>query len=181
MSFTFKKLDIPEVILMESTISPDERGFFTEIFRSSDFEKNGMPGHFPQDNYSRSKKGVIRGLHYQLNPKAQGKLVRVIKGEIIDVAVDIRRGSPTFLKKVSVILNDKNNHMLYIPPGFAHGFIALSDEVRFLYKCTEEYSKEHERGIRFDDPEINIDWGISNPTVSDKDLSLPYLKDAEVF
>lgn len=181
MSFSFKKLDIPEVTLIECSAFPDERGFFTEVFKASEFEANGLPSTFLQDNFSHSKKGVIRGLHYQLNPKAQGKLVRVLKGKIIDVAVDVRHDSPTFLKSVAVELSDENNRMLFIPTGFAHGFVALSDEVKFLYKCTEEYSKEHERGIRFDDPDININWGISDPLVSAKDLELPYAKDAEVF
>lgn len=181
MSFIFKKLEIPEVILVESLAFPDERGFFTEIFKDSEFKKNGITASFVQDNFSYSKRGVIRGLHYQLNPKAQGKLVMVLNGKILDVAVDIRRGSPTFLKSVAVELSDKNNRMLFIPPGFAHGFVALSDEVKFLYKCTAEYSKEHECGIRFDDHDININWGISNPIVSRKDLELPCAKHAEVF
>lgn len=181
MTFIFKKQEIPEVILIEASAFPDDRGFFSEVFKASEFEKNGLPTTFLQDNFSSSKKGVIRGLHYQLSPKAQGKLVRVLKGKIIDVAVDVRRDSPTFLKSIAVELSDENNNMLFIPAGFAHGFVALSDEVKFLYKCTDEYSKEHERGIRYDDPEINIDWGISNPIVSEKDLDLPLAKDAEVF
>lgn len=181
MSFIFKKLELPEIVLVESLAFPDERGFFSETFKASDFEKNGLPTNFPQDNFSHSIKGVIRGLHYQLAPKAQGKLVRVIKGKILDVAVDMRRNSPTFLKSVTVELSDENNRMLFIPAGFAHGFVALSDEVDFLYKCTEEYSKEHERGVRFDDPEININWGVSNPIVSKKDLELHYAKDADCF
>ncbi|HBH71685.1 MAG: dTDP-4-deoxyrhamnose 3,5 epimerase [Parcubacteria group bacterium GW2011_GWC1_42_11] len=181
MTFIFKKQNIPEVVLIETPAFPDDRGYFSEWFKASEFERNGLPTTFLQDNFSHSKKGVIRGLHYQLNPKAQGKLVRVLKGNIIDIAVDIRRDSPTFLKSVAVELSDKNNNMLFIPAGFAHGFVTLSDEVRFLYKCTEEYSKEYERGIRYDDPEININWGISNPLVSEKDLNLPLAKDAEVF
>lgn len=181
MSFIFKKLEIPEVILVEASAFPDERGYFTEVFKASEFEKNGITASFGQDNFSSSKKGVIRGLHYQLDPKAQGKLVRVLDGRILDVAVDIRRNSPTFLKSVAVELSGENNKMLFIPPGFAHGFVTLSEDVKFLYKCTGEYSKEHERGIRFDDPDININWGISNPIVSEKDLELPYAKDAEVF
>lgn len=181
MTFIFKKLELPEVILIEASIFPDDRGFFTEIFKASEFKKNGLPTTFLQDNFSHSQKGVIRGLHYQLTPKAQGKLVRVLKGKIIDVAVDIRRNSPTFLKSVAVELSDENNNMLFIPAGFAHGFVALSDEVKFLYKCTEEYSKEHERGIRFDDPDININWRVSDPIVSEKDRNLPFAKNAEVF
>lgn len=181
MSFIFKKLALPEVVLIESTTQSDDRGFFVEIFRTLEFKKNGLPTTFTQDNFSRSKKGVLRGLHYQLNPKAQGKLVRVLKGKVLDVAVDVRKNSPTFLKSIAVELSDENNQMLFIPAGFAHGFVALTDDVNFFYKCTSEYSKEHERGIRFDDPEINIDWGVVNPLVSEKDLLLPYAKDAEVF
>ena len=181
MSFIFTKQAIPEVILVESSLFPDERGFFTEVFRASEFEKNGLPGRFLQDNFSYSKKGVVRGLHYQLDPKAQGKLVRVLKGKILDVAVDVRRKSPTFLQKVAVELSAENNRMLFIPEGFAHGFVSLSEEVFFLYKCTSEYSKEHERGIRYDDPDISMDWEVSEPLVSEKDLELPYAKDAEVF
>lgn len=181
MSFIFIKQAIPEVILIESSVFSDERGFFTEVFKSSEFEKNGMPGNFTQDNFSFSKKGVIRGLHYQLNPKAQGKLVRVLEGEVLDVAVDMRRESPTFLQKVSVVLSAENNRMLFIPVGFAHGFAALSEEVHFLYKCTSEYSKEYECGVRYDDPDISIDWNVSSPIVSEKDLNLPYAKNAEVF
>lgn len=181
MPFSFRKLDIPDLVLIESPVFHDERGFFTETFKASDFEKNGLPSVFVQDNYSVSKKNCIRGLHYQLDPYAQGKLVRVVSGAIRDVAVDIRRNSPTFLQKAVVELSDQNHHMLFIPPGFAHGFVALTDDVKLVYKCTAEYSKEHERGIRFDDPEINIDWGVTNPIVSKRDLDQPYVKDAEVF
>ena len=181
MPFLFTKLDIPDVILIKPPLYNDDRGFFTEIFKESVFKENGIHYNFVQDNYSQSKKGVIRALHYQLPPKAQGKLVRVLTGKILDVAVDVRRDSPTFLKSVTAELSSENNHMLFIPPGFAHGFVALSDDVRFLYKCTEEYSKEHERGIRSDDPDINIDWGVINPLISEKDQKLPYAKDAETF
>ena len=181
MAFTFQKLELPDVILIESSVSHDDRGFFTETFRSSAFKENGINDTFVQDNYSQSKKGCIRGLHYQLDPHAQGKLVRVLNGKILDVAVDMRKSSPTFLKKITIELSDENNKMLFIPPGFAHGFLSLSDNVKFLYKCTSEYSKEHERGVRFDDPDININWGIKDPIVSEKDLLLPFAKDADCF
>ena len=133
-----------------------------------------------QDNHSKSTYGVLRGLHYQKNPKAQGKLVRCIKGKILDVAVDIRKGSPTFGKWVSAILSEENKHMLYVPVGFAHGFAVLSEEAEVLYKTTDEYSPEHDRGILWNDPEIGIDWQVENPIISEKDKNLPLLKDADI-
>ncbi|MCU0846295.1 MAG: dTDP-4-dehydrorhamnose 3,5-epimerase [Spirochaetes bacterium] len=181
MPFTSKNLEIKDVILIEPRVFPDGRGFFLESYKSSDFKKIGIPEPFVQDNHSLSVKGVLRGLHYQLPPKAQGKLVRVIKGAVIDVAVDIRKNSPTFKKWVAEELSEENHRMLYIPPGFAHGFAALTDDVHLLYKCTEEYSPECDRGIRWDDPEISVDWKIGKPIVSEKDEVLPLLKNAEVF
>jgi dTDP-4-dehydrorhamnose 3,5-epimerase len=173
MPFTFKSLDIPDVILIEPKVFPDDRGFFCESFKASDFEKVNLPAHFVQDNFSFSKKGVIRGLHYQKAPKAQGKLVSVLKGGVWDVAVDIRRESPTFLKWVAVELNDRNHVMLYIPPGFAHGFISLTEDVHLLYKCTNEYDPQADAGIRWNDPDIAIPWPVGNPIVSEKDRNLP--------
>jgi len=181
MSFVFKKLHIPGPILVESKAFFDERGFFTELFKGSDFVQNGIPMSFVQDNFSRSKRGVIRGLHYQLPPKAQGKLVRVLKGRGLDIAVDIRRASETFLKYVAIELSEDNNLALFIPEGFAHDFMAFTDDTFLLYKCTNEYSPEHERGIRYDDPDINIDWGIVEPLVAKRDADFPYAKNAEVF
>jgi dTDP-4-dehydrorhamnose 3,5-epimerase len=180
MPFTFNELDIEGLIIIEPKVFHDERGFFLESYKEEEFRQKGLNLKFVQDNHSRSKKGVIRGLHYQLNPKAQGKLVRVVKGRVFDVAVDIRQSSPTFLKWVGLELNEENNLMLYIP-GFAHGFAALTDDVHLLYKCTEDYSKECERGIIWNDPDIAVKWGIPNPIVSDKDKLLPRLKDAEIF
>jgi len=174
MPFSFTPLDIPEVVLVEPKIFPDDRGFFFESFKASDFEKANLPTHFVQDNFSFSKKDVIRGLHYQKPPKAQGKLVSVLKGGVWDVAVDIRKESPTFLKWVAVELNDRNHFMLYIPPGFAHGFIALTENVHLLYKCTNEYDPKADTGIRWNDPEIGIPWPVSNPIVSTKDAALPF-------
>lgn len=181
MPSVFTRLEIKDVILVEPKAFFDERGFFVESYKESEFINNGIVERFCQDNHSLSKKGVIRALHYQLDPKAQGKLVRVVTGEVLDVAVDIRRSSPTFLKWVSVKLSESNKAMLYIPPGFAHGFVALTDNVNLLYKCTNEYDKASERGIRYDDPQINVNWGVSTPIVSDKDMVLPYLKDAQIF
>jgi dTDP-4-dehydrorhamnose 3,5-epimerase len=181
MPFTFKPLIIPDVILVEPKAFPDDRGFFFESFKASDFEKASLPTHFVQDNFSFSKKGVIRGLHYQKTPKAQGKLVSVLKGCVWDIAVDIRRESPTFLKWVAMELNDQNHVMLYIPPGFAHGFISLTEDVHLLYKCTNEYDPKADAGIRWNDPDIAIPWPVVNPIVSPKDAVLPFLQQAEMF
>lgn len=180
MPFQFKRLEIPDLILVIPKVFRDDRGFFLETYKRSDFVKFGIKEQFNQDNHSFSRKGVLRGLHYQLNPKAQGKLVRCLKGKIFDVAVDIRKGSPTFGKWVGVELSEDNFHMLYIPPGFAHGFVVLSEEAHVLYKVTNEYSPEHDRGIIWNDPTININWPISNPILSDKDRKWPTLEEAEI-
>ena len=178
MPFKFKRLEIPDVILVEPVVFKDERGFFMETYKESDFKNNGINYDFVQDNHSRSKKGVLRGLHYQLHPKAQGKLVRCIKGRIWDVAVDIRKGSPWFGKWVAVELSQENKLMLWIPPGFAHGFVALEDS-EVMYKTTAEYDRELDTGIRWNDPDIGIRWPIDNPILSEKDANLPYLKEAK--
>lgn len=177
MPFKFKSLAIPDVILVEPEVFPDDRGFFLESFKASDFEKTNLPTHFVQDNFSFSRKNVIRGLHYQREPKAQGKLVSVLKGGVWDVAVDIREESPTYLKWVAADLNDRSHAMLYIPPGFAHGFIALTEDVYLLYKCTNEYDPKADAGIRWNDPDIGIPWPIENPIVSMKDAGLPYVRE----
>lgn len=179
MPFTFKQLAILEVILVEPKAFPDERGFFMESFKESIFNSNGINTKFVQDNHSHSIKGVLRGLHYQKNPKAQAKLVMVIRGEIFDVAVDVRRGSPTYGKWVSEILSEKNHRLLYVPEGFAHGFVVLSDEADVVYKVNSEYSPEHEAGILWNDPQVNIKWPIDKPIMISKDLQLPPLKDAD--
>jgi dTDP-4-dehydrorhamnose 3,5-epimerase len=176
MPFEFERLEINEITLIKPRVFYDERGFFMETFKDSDFRYAGIDYDFKQDNHSYSKKNVIRALHYQLPPKEQGKLVRVISGRIFDVAVDIRKESPTYLKWVGAELSDINNHMLFIPPGFAHGFSVLSDKVHLLYKCTEEYDSSLEKGIRWDDPKINVDWKIENPIVSHRDRNLPNIK-----
>lgn len=180
MTLDYKKLKIPDLILIQPKILRDERGFFLEKYKQSDFEEMGLP-LFKQDNYSSSKKGVIRGLHYQLPPCAQGKLVSVVKGKIWDVAVDIRKSSKTFGQWVGVELSEENNLSFYIPPGFAHGFSVLSEEAHLLYKCTAEYSASHERGLRFDDKDLNIDWKVSSPIISSKDMECPGIKDIETF
>lgn len=179
MPFNFKRLEIPDVILVEARAFPDERGFFMESFKESAFAENGIKTKFVQDNYSHSIKGVLRGLHYQKDPKAQAKLVMAITGEIFDIAVDVRKGSPTYGKWVSEILSEQNHKLLYVPKGFAHGFIALSNEADVVYKVDAEYSPEHERGILWNDPDVGIKWPIEKPIMIKKDLELPILKNAD--
>jgi dTDP-4-dehydrorhamnose 3,5-epimerase len=179
----FERLSIPDLILFKPKIFSDERGFFFESFRQEIFkEATSINIPFPQDNHSHSKKGVLRGLHYQLPPHGQGKLVRVTQGEVYDVAVDIRKSSPTFGKWVGAILSDQNHHELWIPRGFAHGFITLSDTADFLYKTTQVYNPASERAIRFDDPTLNIDWHFKDePILAPKDLEAPSFLKAEYF
>jgi len=178
MPFRFTRLEIPEVVLIEPIVFKDERGFFMETYKYSDFSAFGIHERFVQDNHSRSLRGVLRGLHYQNPPKAQGKLVRVLRGEVFDVVVDIRKGSPTYGKWVGVRLSEQNKLMLYVPPGFAHGFCVLSPEAEVLYKCTEEYDPSCEAGIVWNDPDIGIPWPIKDPILSEKDSKWPPLKDA---
>jgi len=179
MPFKFIRQSIPGVVIIEPGAFRDERGFFIETYKYSEFAKAEISESFVQDNHSQSSMGVLRGLHYQINPGAQGKLLRCIKGKIFDVAVDIRKGSPDYGKWIGVELSDENNKMIYIPPGFAHGFLTLSSVAEVLYKCTSEYSPAHERGIAWNDPEINIDWPVKAPILSAKDRSYPVLKDAD--
>ncbi|MEY4209903.1 MAG: dTDP-4-dehydrorhamnose 3,5-epimerase [Pseudomonadota bacterium] len=165
------RLEIPEVILFEPTVFGDERGFFYESFNQQTFNQlTGLNVQFVQDNHSKSQKGVLRGLHYQLPPKAQGKLVRVVQGEVFDVAVDIRQNSPTFGQWVSAILSSENKQQLWIPEGFAHGFLTLSETAEFLYKTTDYYAPEMERCIVWDDDALGIDWPLDKqPLLSPKD------------
>lgn len=175
----FLKTDIPEVVIIEPTVHGDNRGYFVETFRQDKLEDFlGYSINFCQDNESKSDKGVIRGLHYQLHPAAQTKLVRVIKGKVLDVAVDIRKGSPTFGKHISVILSEQNKKQLLIPRGFAHGFAVLEDNTIFAYKVDNYYSPENDRGIAFNDPALNIDWILnSNEMIlSEKDKKQPALE-----
>jgi dTDP-4-dehydrorhamnose 3,5-epimerase len=160
----------------------DSRGYFFESYNKNLLEKYDIYYDFVQDNQSKSSKNVIRGLHYQLEPKAQTKLIRVIKGEILDVVVDIRKGSPTFGKYYSLILSAENNKQLLIPKGFAHGFSVLSDSTEILYKCDEFYAPDYDGGIAYNDPSLNIDWKIPNDKVllSEKDSKLPKLEDAKL-
>jgi len=176
VTFNFKKLQISDVVLITPQNFSDSRGYFLESFKESEFNSFGISTQFVQDNQSASKKGVLRGLHYQINPKAQAKLVSVIKGKIFDVAVDIRQNSPTFGMWVGEILSGDNHKLLYVPKGFAHGFCVISDEANVIYKVNQEYSPQHDRGIIWNDPQLNISWPINNPNVSKKDDELPLLK-----
>jgi dTDP-4-dehydrorhamnose 3,5-epimerase len=179
MPFKVKRANIPDILIIIPDIFKDERGFFLEFYKYSDFTSFGIDEYFVQDNYSRSTYGVLRGLHYQKNPYAQGKLVKCIKGKIYDVAVDIRKNSNTYGKWFGTELSEDNNIILYIPTGFAHGFVVLSDTADVLYKCTEEYSPENDRGIIWNDPDINIKWPITNPIISSKDMRNPRLNEAD--
>lgn len=167
------------VKLIKPNPHTDSRGEFVEVYREQVLKEAGISVEFVQDNISRSAKGTLRGLHYQLPPASQVKLVMVACGEILDVAVDMRENSPTFGQHFSTILSAENRHMLYVPTGFAHGFAVLSDEATVYYKCNDYYNKALERGVRWNDPELNIDWNISNPILSDKDKELPLLSEME--
>lgn len=176
MPFGFKQLSIPDVILVKSKKFEDDRGYFRETYKKSSFLEAGIDDIFKQDNFSYSGQNVLRGLHFQTEPNAQGKLVRCLKGEIFDVAVDVRKGSPFYTKWVGKRLDEKNGHMLYIPEGFAHGFLVTGKEAFVSYKVTSEYSPENEVGIIWNDKEIGIDWPAEGkPTLSDRDSKLPRL------
>ena len=177
------RLAIPEVVLFTPNFFGDERGFFFESFNQNAFEEaTGIKRTFIQDNHSKSQRGVLRGLHYQLDPMAQGKLVRVVQGEVFDVAVDIRRNSPTFGQWVGEILSAENKNQLWVPEGFAHGFVTLSETAEFLYKTTNVYAPTHERSILWNDPDLAIDWQFEGtPLLSGKDQQAKRFKDAEMF
>jgi len=170
------KTEIPGVLIITPQRIVDPRGFFSETFRAGQYAAAGMPHPFVQDNWSRSRRGVLRGLHLQ-NPKAQGKLVTVISGQVLDVAVDVRVGSPAFGRHVAVELSDKNGIQLYMPRGCAHGFIVLSETADFLYKCDEYYSPQDEIVVRWNDPALGIDWRISEPLLGTRDAAAPLLAD----
>lgn len=175
------KTDIEDVIIIEPKLFGDHRGWFTETYSKEKFIELGIDIDFIQDNHSFSaQKGTLRGLHFQLNPKAQTKLIRCTKGKMLDVAVDLREGSPTYKKWIAVELTEENKKQLLIPKGFAHGFLTLTDDVEVQYKVDEYYSPENDRSIRFDDPEIGIIWGVDSPILSDKDLNAPLLKESDV-
>lgn len=179
--FKFNETSIEGVYVIEPTVFGDERGYFMETYQKEEFSAAGIDGEFVQDNQSKSKKGVLRGLHFQYT-QPQGKLVRVIKGEVFDVAVDLRKDSPTYSKWEGVMLSDKNKKQFYIPPGFAHGFVVLSDTAEFTYKCTDYYNADDEGGIKWDDEEIGITWPIDEldeVILSDKDKKWLPLSETE--
>jgi dTDP-4-dehydrorhamnose 3,5-epimerase len=175
----FEETTLPHVWLIKPKRFRDERGEFLETFRVELFKEQGLEFEYVQDNISVSKKGTVRGLHYQLPPASQGKLVMVPNGKILDVAVDIRQHSPTYKQHFSTILSSENRHMMFIPSGFAHGFSVLSDEATVSYKCNNYYNKKLERGIRWDDPELNINWKVDHPILSEKDRELPLIDDMQ--
>ena len=176
-----EKTSLEGVYIITPDVFGDNRGWFTESYSATKFKEMGIDTVFVQDNHSYSaQKGTLRGLHFQNAPMAQTKLLRCTRGVIMDVAVDLRKGSPSYKKWVSVELSADNHKMIYIPKGFAHAFLTLSDDVEVQYKVDNFYSHEHDRSIRFDDPEIAIDWGTDSPILSDKDLAAPYLKDSDI-
>lgn len=178
----FKKMEtsLEGIYILEPTVFEDHRGFFMESYNKRDFEELGLFFDFVQDNHSLSvHTGVLRGLHFQLEPKAQTKVVRCLKGVIYDVVVDLRKGSPTYKKWAGFILSEYNKWQIVVPKGFAHAYLTLVPNVEILYKVDEYYSPEYDRSIRWDDPDINIDWPIKNPILSEKDKNAPFLKDIE--
>lgn len=173
--------EIDDVLIIEPTVYGDHRGWFAETYREDKLADFGVTTKFVQDNQSASvTQGTLRGLHFQMNPKAQAKLVRCLKGAVLDVAVDLRKDSATYKKWVAIELSEENKKQLLIPKGFAHGYLTLTPNAEFFYKVDEYYSPENDRSIRFDDPEIGIDWNTKNPIVSDKDKNAPFLKDSDV-
>jgi dTDP-4-dehydrorhamnose 3,5-epimerase len=179
MSFAFERLQIPDVVLVRARRLGDARGFFSELYRASAYAAAGIVGPFVQDNLARSGPRVLRGLHFQAPPHAQGKLVHVVRGSVFDVAVDLRRRSSTFGRWVGCELSAESGELLWIPPGFAHGYAVLSDGADLAYKVTEEYRPELDRGVRWDDPALAIAWPLADPVLSARDLALPALADLE--
>jgi len=176
---TFTELELPGVVLVEPRVFGDARGFFMEVYHRQRFAEAGIDVEFVQDNHSRSAGGVVRGLHYQLH-HPQGKLVRVIAGEVFDVAVDIRRRSPTFGRWLGVALSAENRRQLYIPPGFAHGFCTSAEGAEVVYQCTEYYDRDDERGLFWEDPDIAIAWPVRDPILSERDQHNPRLHDPQI-
>ena len=179
----FSPTRLPEVLLIKPRVFGDARGFFFETCHERKFADAGIELCFVQDNHSHSTQHTLRGLHFQIE-QPQGKLVRVTRGEVFDVAVDMRRSSPRFGQWVGAVLSDTNHHMLWVPPGFAHGYLALSEEIDFIYKCTDFYAPQHERAVRWDDPEIGVEWPLPTgiePTISGKDAAAPLFREAESY
>jgi dTDP-4-dehydrorhamnose 3,5-epimerase len=181
MPFEFTPQDLSGLVLIRPRVFGDSRGSFFESYKRSEFEAAGIREAFVQDNCSVSSRGVLRGIHYQLPPRAQGKLVSVTRGSVWDVCVDLRKRSATFGRWFGVTLSEENHLMAYVPPGFGHGFVVLSESAQFLYKCTQEYDPSAERGVRWDDPELAIQWPLRDVVVSAKDAALPLLAQAAPF
>ena len=179
MPFRFTPTDISGVIVIDPPVFPDDRGFFMESYKRSEFAAGGINETFVQCNQSKSARGILRGLHYQKNPKAQAKLVRALSGEIYDVAVDLRKGSSTYGKWTTVILSAENKKMLFVPVGFAHGFCVTSADAEMLYMTTQEYAPDLEAGVLWDDPDLAIEWPVANPVLSARDRAWPRLRDAD--
>lgn len=174
------KLKLLDALIIEMDVYKDNRGWFTESYNYQKFSEHGISTKFVQDNHSKSKGlNILRGMHFQVGDKSQSKLVRCIKGRILDVIVDLREGSPTYLDYEKIELSEDNYRQLFVPKGFAHGFLTLSEDVEVMYKVDEYYSKEHDRSIRFDDPDIGIQWDVENPIMSEKDLNAPLLKHSD--
>lgn len=173
------KTPLEGLLIIKPDVFEDDRGYFFESYNREKFQAHGIDVTFVQDNESKSIQGVLRGLHFQNPPFAQGKLVRVMRGSVLDVAVDIRKESPTFGQWSSIVLSGQNKWMYWIPAGFAHGFLTLEDETIFFYKCTNVYNKASEGAIRWNDPDLNIDWDISDPVISPKDESAPFFRELE--
>jgi dTDP-4-dehydrorhamnose 3,5-epimerase len=173
MPFTFERTELPDVLLITPKVFGDERGFFMETYRREAFRAAGIEAPLVQENHSRSAAGILRGLHYQRQPKPQGKLVRAVRGAIYDVAVDIRPESPTFGRWVGVTLTEENRQLLYVPPGFAHGFCVVADVAEVIYLTTEEYAPELEHGVPWNDPSLAIPWPVAEPTLSARDRAWP--------
>jgi len=176
MPFTFESTEIAGLVIVTPRVFSDARGFFLETYKKTDFAAGGIPEEFVQENHSRSSAGTLRGLHAQREPAAQGKLVRVIEGEVFDVAVDARSGSPTFGRWVSVTLSADNRQSLYVPPGCLHGFCVVSDEAQVIYRTTSEYAPALEYGVQWDDPDLAIPWPVREPRLSDRDKTWPRFK-----
>jgi dTDP-4-dehydrorhamnose 3,5-epimerase len=179
MPLKVTELEIPGLLLIEPAVIEDDRGWFAELYRASGFRRAGIPHDFCQDNRSSSRQNVLRGIHYQLKPKAQGKLACVLRGTVFDVAVDLRKGSPFYGKWAGLTLSERERRWLWIPPGFGHGFLALDDHTEMLYKVTREYDPSLDRGIRWDDPRLKIDWPVAQPLLSSRDANQPALEEAE--
>ena len=171
---------LPDILIIKPDVYPDKRGYFMETYHSEKYSRQGIPAAFVQDNQAMSPRNVIRGLHYQIE-YPQGKLIRVLSGEIFDVAVDIRKGSPTFGRWHGEYLTNANLHQMYVPVGFAHGYCVLSDTAEIFYKCTNLYHPEHDRGILWNDPDIGIEWPVTTPVLSEKDANQPCLRNAPQF